>query len=64
MDRRISHLAEPLRRDLLRYLGATSQERAHLVGELTRRNPAMAELLVDLEADDQLRAQVELALLA
>jgi hypothetical protein len=56
-------LPEPLRRDLLRYLGATSEERARLIGELTWRNPAIADLLTDLEADDDLRARLESELL-
>jgi hypothetical protein len=56
-------LPDPLRRDLLRYLGATSVERAKLIGELTRGNPDMAELLIDLEADDDLRSQFEVALI-
>jgi hypothetical protein len=44
-----------LRHELLRYLAATSQDRARLIGELTERNPGMADLLLDLETDgDQL----------
>lgn len=42
--------------DLIRYLLATSEDRARTVGELTARNPDMADLLIDLEADDGLRA--------
>ena len=57
------HLSEPLRHDLLRYLAGTSEERARLIGELTERNPAMAGLLIDLEADDDLRARFEIELL-
>jgi hypothetical protein len=53
-----SDLPEPLRRDLLRYLLATSAERARLIGELTERNPGMADLLAELEADDDLRARL------
>lgn len=56
-------IPEPLRRDLLRLLTATSEEQARLIGELTQRNPGMANLLIDLEADDLLRAQVEVELL-
>ncbi len=56
-------LPEPLRRDLLRYLAATSEDRARLIGELTSRNPSLADLLVDLEADDDLRARFEIRLL-
>jgi hypothetical protein len=35
-----------------------------VIGELTTRNPGIAELLMDLEADDDLRARVELELIA
>jgi hypothetical protein len=58
-----SMLTAELRSDLLRYLGATSEERARLIGELTWRNPAMADVLADLEADDDLRARFEIELL-
>jgi hypothetical protein len=50
------------RRDLLTYLGATSEDRARLIGDLVWRNPAMADFLVDLEADDNLRTRVEIEL--
>jgi hypothetical protein len=56
-------LPERLRRDLLRYLAATSEERARLIGDLIWRNPARADFLVDLEADDALRTRVEIELL-
>jgi hypothetical protein len=58
-----AELLEDVRRDLLRYLRSTSEERARLIGDLTWRNPAMADLLVDLEADDDLRTRVEIELL-
>jgi hypothetical protein len=58
-----SHLSEQLRRELLRYLSATSEERARLIGELTERNPGMADLLADLEVNDTLRDRFELELL-
>jgi hypothetical protein len=45
-------IPEPLRRDLLRYLAAASEERARLIGELGAWNPGMGSLLMDLEADD------------
>jgi hypothetical protein len=45
------------------YLGATSEERARLIGDHVWRNPAMADLLVDLEADEDLSARVEIELL-
>ena len=49
----VSQLPEPLRHELLRYLGATSQDRARLIGELTGRNPGIAELSSILEADER-----------
>jgi hypothetical protein len=52
-----------LRDDLITYLLASSAERAQIVGELTERNPPMADLLMELEADDDLRARFEMALL-
>jgi hypothetical protein len=58
-----SQLSGQLRRELLRYLSATSEERARLIGELTRRNPGMADVLADLEASDTLRDRFELELL-
>ena len=58
-----SRIAPELRRDLLRYLGATSAGRARLIGELTERNPGIVDLLTDLEADDDLRARFEIELL-
>lgn len=41
-----------LRHDLISYLLATSVERARIMGELTSRNPRMADELTDLETDD------------
>ena len=58
-----SSLSPELRRDLLRYLSATSKERARIIGELVARNPSMAELLMDLEADYDLGTRFEIALL-
>jgi hypothetical protein len=52
-----------LRDDLITYLLCTSPDRARIVGELTARNPGIANLLADLEADDKLRTGLELALL-
>jgi hypothetical protein len=60
---RPSKLTPELRRDLLRYLAATSEERARLIGELVERNPGMASLLMNLEADGDLRAMFEIKLL-
>ena len=57
-------IAPELRRNLVRYLAATSAERARLIDELTERNPGMAELLTELEVDDDLRARFEIELLS
>jgi len=57
-------LSPALRDDLPRYLWATSAERARIIAELReRRNVGMMSLLMDLEADDDLRARFEIALL-
>ena len=53
-----------LRDDLISYLLATSNDRARIVGELSARNPGMADLLIDLEANDDLRAKLEIELLS
>jgi hypothetical protein len=58
-----TQLPERLRRELLDYLSARSEERARLIGELTQRNAGMADLLADLEANDTLRDRFELELL-
>jgi hypothetical protein len=62
-DVEANRLPEPLRRELLYYLSVSSEQRARLIGELTRRNPGMANLLVDLEANDDLRTRFEIDLL-
>lgn len=59
----VSQLSEQLRCEVLRYLSATSEERARLIGELTQPNRGMADLLADLEADDTLRDRFELEVL-
>ena len=41
----------------------TSPDRARLIAELIERNPGIADLLMDLEADDDLRAGLEIELL-
>ena len=51
-----------LRDELLAYLMAASADRARIIGELTTRNPGMADLFTDLEADDELRARFEMDL--
>ena len=57
-------LSPALRDDLTRYPWATSAERARIIAELReRRNVGMMSLLMDLEADDDLRARSEIALL-
>ena len=53
-----------LRDDLLAYLLCTSPDRARLIAELIERNPGIADLLMDLEADDDLRARLEIELLS
>ena len=47
--------------DLLAYLMCTSPDRARLIAELTARNPGVADLLMDVEADDDMRAKLEIA---
>jgi hypothetical protein len=42
----------------------TSPDRARLIAELTARNPGIADLLMDLEAEDDLRAKLETELLS
>jgi hypothetical protein len=45
-------LPDPLRRELLDYLLGTSGERAGMIAKLCERNPGVANLLMELEADD------------
>ncbi len=52
-----------LRGNLVTYLLASSAERARIISELAERNPGMAEILIDLEADDDLRMAFELDLM-
>jgi hypothetical protein len=59
----VSDIPEPLREELLRYLLAPSANRAQIIAGLSRRNRGMAEILMDLESDDELRARFEMALL-
>ena len=49
-----------LRDDLLTYLFCTSPDRARIIAELLVRNPDIGDLLADLEADDDLRARLEI----
>ena len=57
-------ISPALRDDLLAYLLSTSPDRARLIAELTARNPGIADLLMDLESDDNLRAKLEMELLS
>jgi len=60
----VDKLAPALRDDLTRYLLATSAERARIIAELGERgNVGMMSLLMDLEADVELRTRFEMALL-
>jgi hypothetical protein len=56
-------IPEDVRRDLLRYLKMTSAERANYIARLHERGSGLAEVLTDLEADDDLRLLLELDLL-
>jgi hypothetical protein len=57
------NIPDPLRDDLPRYLFCTSPDRARIIAELMDRNPGIAELLMDLEADNDLRTRFEMELL-
>jgi hypothetical protein len=59
VQRKLKAIPEPTRRDLLRYFVATSAERAKVLRGLFLRNPGMADVLADLEGDDDLRALLE-----
>lgn len=59
----MTKIPETLRDDLLRYLFATSAERARVIGDLHRRGSGLVELLVLLEDDDDARALLEVELL-
>jgi hypothetical protein len=52
-----------LRDELIAYLMCDSPERARIISGLVTRNPGIADLLMDLEADDDLRARFEVQLL-
>jgi hypothetical protein len=60
-SRRPPTIPQPLRDELLTYLCCTSPDRARIIAELLLRNPGMSELLADLEADDVLRAKLEIS---
>jgi hypothetical protein len=59
----VPELPAEIRRNLLRYLKATSAERARIIARLHERGSDLAEVLTDLEADDDLRLQLELDLI-
>ena len=56
-------IAPALRDDLITFLMCDSADRARLIADLLRRNPGMGDLLAELEADDDLRARLEIELL-
>jgi hypothetical protein len=58
-----THIPDALRDDLLTYLFCTSPDRARIIAKLMVRNPGIGDLLADLEADDDLRARLEIELL-
>ena len=60
---RPAEIPPALRDDLLTYLFWTSPDRARIIAELLVKNPGMGGLLADLEADDDLRAKLEVELL-
>ena len=53
-------ISPALRDDLLARLLCPSPDRARLIAGMTARNPGIADLLMDLEADDDLRAKLEI----
>ncbi len=59
-----SAIPESARQELLTYLSATPADRARIIAEITKRDPTLADLLADLEADADLRGRFEIALLA
>jgi hypothetical protein len=56
-------LPEPVRRWFLRYLKLTSTDRALLIVEFHETAPGFAEVLIDLEADLDMRTNLEVELL-
>jgi len=59
----VDRIPPALRDDLIAYLLCDSPDRARLIAELLQRNPGMGDLLAALEADDDLRTRLEVALL-
>jgi hypothetical protein len=59
----MNDLPEPLRHWFLRYLKLTSRDRALLIAEFHETAPGFVEVLIDLEADDDLRTNLEVELL-
>ncbi len=57
------NLPPELRTELRGYFAATAEERAQVIHRIFPLNEALGDILIDLEADDQLRTQFELHLL-
>jgi hypothetical protein len=51
-----------LKTELLGYLAATSGERAQVIHRIFPLNEALGQILIDLEANDDLRARFEIEL--
>jgi hypothetical protein len=60
----VDDIPPALRDDLIAYLLCDSPDRARIIADLATKNPGMADLLIDLEADDDLKARLEIQLLA
>jgi hypothetical protein len=57
------NLSPELRTELLGYLAATSEERAQVIHRIFPLNKALGEILIDLEANEDLRMLFHLQLL-
>ena len=57
------NLPPELRTELRGYLAATAEERAQVIHRIFPLNEALGDILIDLEANDDLRTQFELQLL-
>jgi hypothetical protein len=60
----MTEIPPAMRDDLITYLFCTSPDCARITAELLVRNPGLGELLADLEAGADLRARLEIELLA
>jgi hypothetical protein len=56
----VAELGPRARRDLLRVLTSSSEVRADVIRQLTERGSALAELLIELEAEDREWARLAL----